>query len=78
MHVERLKRNTEALAASLEGDLSERHLFVLRQLSDNIEALQRQLADIDPYLIRAMQPYAPMRHYLDRYSSFPQTHPICR
>ncbi|CQR35911.1 hypothetical protein THICB6_240011 [Thiomonas arsenitoxydans] len=34
------------------------HLFVLRHLSDSIDALQRQLADIDAYLMRAMQPYA--------------------
>lgn len=53
-----LKNKTEALAASLDGDLSERHLFVLRHLSDSVDALQRQLADIDAYLIRAMQPYA--------------------
>ena len=53
-----LKRKTEELAASLDGDLSERHLFVLRHLSDSIDEMQRQLADIDAYLMRAMQPYA--------------------
>lgn len=53
-----LKRKTEELAASLDGDLSERHLFVLRHLSESIDALPRQLADIDAYLMRAMQPYA--------------------
>ena len=53
-----LKRKTEELAASLDGDLSERHLFVLRHLSDSIDALQSQIADIDAYLMRAMQPYA--------------------
>ncbi|CDW96146.1 transposase (fragment) [Thiomonas arsenitoxydans] len=31
---------------------------MLRHLSDSIDALQRQLADIDAYLMRAMQPYA--------------------
>jgi transposase len=53
-----LKRKTEDLAASLDGDLSEHHLFVLRHLSQSTEALQRQLSDIDAYLMRAMQPYA--------------------
>lgn len=53
-----LKRKTEELAASLDGDLSERHLFVLRHLSESIDALPRQLADIDAYLMRAMPPYA--------------------
>lgn len=53
-----LKRKTQELAASLDGELSARHLFVLRQLSQNIQATQRQLADIDAYLMQAMQPYA--------------------
>lgn len=53
-----LKRRREELTASLEGDLSARHLFVLRHLADSIDALQRQLADIDAYLMAAMQPYA--------------------
>jgi transposase len=53
-----LKRKTEELAASLDGELSERHLFVLRHLSQSIEATQGQLAEIDAYLMRAMQPYA--------------------
>lgn len=53
-----LKRKTAELAASLDGDLSARHLFVMRHLSESIEQMQRQLADIDAYLMRAMQPYA--------------------
>ena len=53
-----LKRKTAELAASLDGDLSGRHLFVMRHLSDSIEQMQRQLADIDAYLMAAMQPYA--------------------
>jgi transposase len=57
-HARGAKRKTEELAASLDGDLSERHLFVLRHLSDSIDEMQRQLADIDAYLMRAMQPYA--------------------
>jgi transposase len=52
-----LKNKTEALAASLDGDLSARHLFVLRHLSDSIEQLQSQLAELDAYLMDAMHPY---------------------
>jgi transposase len=52
-----LKRKTEELASSLEGGLSARHLFVLRHLSDNIDSLQRQLAEIDVYLMQGVQPY---------------------
>lgn len=53
-----LKRKTETLAASLDGELSARHLFVLRQLHAHIEALECKLAEIDAYLIDAMKPYA--------------------
>jgi transposase len=53
-----LKRKTEELSASLEGDLSARHLFVLSQLNRHVDALERQLAEIDTELLRAMQPYA--------------------
>jgi transposase len=53
-----LKRKTEALAAGLDGELSARHRFVLRQLHGHIEVLERQLAEIDAYLIEAMAPYA--------------------
>lgn len=53
-----LKRKSEALAASLDGDLTERHLFVLKHLQANIQFLENELAEIDAYLIAAMQPYA--------------------
>lgn len=53
-----LKHKSEALAASLDGDLSARHLFVLKHIRAHVEALQSELAEIDAYLIRAMQPYA--------------------
>jgi len=53
-----LKHKSEELTASLDGDLCERYLFVLRQLSQRINQMQRQLADIDAYLMTTMQPYA--------------------
>jgi transposase len=53
-----LKHKTEALAASLDGDLSARHLFLMRQISESIEQQQSQLATLDDYLMIAMQPYA--------------------
>jgi transposase len=53
-----LKRKAQALAASLEGDLSTRHLFVLQHLSSHIDALEHQLAQIDAELLTGMQPYA--------------------
>lgn len=54
----RLKQKRDELDASLQGDLSARHLFVLGQQRAHIDALQRQIAEIDLYLLQAMQPYA--------------------
>lgn len=54
----KLQQKREDLAASLDGDLSARHLFVLGQIKAHIETLQRELAEIDHYLLTAMQPYA--------------------
>ena len=54
----KLKDKREDLSASLEGDLSARHLFVLGHIHAHIETLQREIAEIDRYLLTAMQPYA--------------------
>ena len=54
----KLKQKREDLSASLEGDLSARHLFVLRHIHAHIETLQTELAEIDAYLLNAMAPYA--------------------
>ncbi len=54
----KLKEKREDLSASLEGDLSARHLFVLGHIHAHIETLQREIAEIDRYLLTAMQPYA--------------------
>lgn len=52
-----LKHKTEELAASQDGELSaRRHLFVLRHLSDSTDQMQGQLADVDAFRMRAMQP----------------------
>jgi transposase len=53
-----LKRKIAELSAGLEGDLSPRHLFVLQHLHRHIESLERHLAELDAYLLHAMQPYA--------------------
>jgi len=54
----RLQSKREELTASLEGDLSARHLFVLCHIHAHIESLQSELAALDAYLLDAMQPYA--------------------
>ena len=53
-----LRRKNEVLAASLEGDLSARHLFVLKHIHDHLGGLDQELAQLDAYLLDAMQPYA--------------------
>ncbi len=53
-----MKSKREDLLASLQGDLSARHLFVLGQIHAHIETLHTQLAQVDRYLLDAMQPYA--------------------
>jgi transposase len=52
-----LKNKREDLAASLEGDLSPRHLFVLTELHESVTMLEQKLARLDAYLIEAMRPY---------------------
>ena len=54
----RLRLKREDLTAALDGELSARHLFVLGHIHAHIEALRTELADIDAYLLEAMQPYA--------------------
>ena len=53
-----MKSKREDLLASLQGDLSARHLFVLGHIHAHIETLHSQLAKIDRYLLDAMAPYA--------------------
>jgi len=54
----RLKQKLDELDASLQGELSARHRFVLSHQQAHIGTLQRQIAEIDQYLLQAMQPYA--------------------
>jgi transposase len=53
----RLKSKREALHAALDGDLTARHLFLLQHISAHIDLLDRELAELDAYLLAAMAPY---------------------
>lgn len=53
----RLKAPREALLASLDGDLSARHILLLTELRAHIRHLEERLAKLDAYLIDAMAPY---------------------
>jgi transposase len=52
-----LKNKRDDLAASLEGELSPRHLLILAELHEHVTQLKEKLAKIDAYLIAAMHPY---------------------
>ena len=52
-----LKLKREDLQAALDGDLTQRHMFVLSHLHAHIDMLERNLADLDTYILGAMTPY---------------------
>ena len=52
-----LKNKKDDLRAELIGELSARHLFLLKKLQAHIAHLEAELRDIDDYLFSAMQPY---------------------
>jgi transposase len=54
----RLKAPRETLLASLEGDLSARHRFVLAEIREHMQQLESHLDKLDAYLRDAMVPYA--------------------
>lgn len=54
----RLKSTREVLEASLDGELSPRHLLVIKAVRDHVRYLETELAKLDDYLITAMAPYA--------------------
>lgn len=53
----RLRAPKDALLASLEGDLSPRHILLLTELRAHVRHLEERLALLDAYLIAAMAPY---------------------
>ena len=54
----RLRAPRDALLASLDGDLSPRHILLLTELRAHVRHLEERLAKLDAYLIEAMAPYA--------------------
>lgn len=52
-----LRGKQEELLAALEGTLSERHRFLLRQMESHIRFLGNELEQIDAKLIEGMTPY---------------------
>lgn len=54
----RLKASKEDLLASLEGDLTARHRFVLLEIRKHLRELEGHMETMDTYLRDAMVPYA--------------------
>lgn len=52
-----LKNKRDDLQAALDGDLTPRHMFVLSHLHAHIDTLDRELAELDAYILNAMAPY---------------------
>jgi transposase len=52
-----LKQKKDLLAESLEGELSARHLYLLKHIHNHVSYLEQELAQLDLYLMEAMQPY---------------------
>jgi transposase len=52
-----LKKKKDELQAELEGELSSRHLFLLKKLQAHIAYLKKELKELDDYIFEAMQPY---------------------
>lgn len=53
----KLKLKREELQAALDGELTARHLFMLKHLHAHIDALEQQLRELDAYLLNAIAPY---------------------
>ena len=53
----RLKSGREVLQAAMDGDLSARHRLVLKMILSHLRYLEQELAQLDRYLVAAMQPY---------------------
>lgn len=53
----KLKLKRHDLHEALDGDLSTRHLFLLKHIHAHIDTLEHQLAEIDAYILEAMKPY---------------------
>ena len=53
----RLKAPREELLASLQGKLSEEHLFVARLIRQHIDSLETQLANLEHRLFDQLKPY---------------------
>jgi transposase len=55
--VGKLRRKQEDLVLALEGDLSDRHRFLLQRITNHIRWIEDQLQELDGQIVAAMAPY---------------------
>ncbi len=55
--VRKLRKKEAELELGLEGDISDRHRFLLKQIMSHIKWLKIQIAEIDSQVVGAMRPY---------------------
>jgi len=53
----KLAKKKAELELALEGDVSDRHRFLLQRLGNHIKWLQEQLAELDDQIVAAMEPH---------------------
>jgi transposase len=53
----KLNKKKEELRAELEGELTPRHIFLLKKIRGHMDYLEGELADLDAYIFSAMAPY---------------------
>ena len=53
----RLKAKRDDLAIALEGNISDRHRYLLQQILKHMQWLEEQIQDIDSQIVAAMKPY---------------------
>jgi transposase len=63
-HVGRLRAPKDELLASLQGELSEDHLFVAGMIRRHIDVLETQLADLERRLLEGLKPQEAALHLL--------------
>lgn len=68
-----LKLKREDLLSSLDGELSERHMLVLRLAHDHIDMLERTIAAIDTHMLHAIERYGQAHRLLQTIPGINQT-----
>ena len=64
LHAGRLKANRTELAASLDHELTDTHIYVAKQIRAHLQALEQQLAELEQHLLNALQPLQPLTELL--------------